>query len=144
MSAEATSRVFLDTNVLLYALASNDWREARAYKLLAQGGLVSVQVLNEFVNVTRRKLKLGWGEVQRLLEAVHFLCGPIQPLAAEAHNEALAIAIQYGFSIYDSSIIASALLAGCETLYSEDMQDGQRIEYLTIRNPFSDLLNAGA
>ncbi len=135
MSAEG-SRSFFDTNVLLYALANTDRRMAPAYKLMTQGGVVSVQVLNEFVNVTRRKLRMKWDEVQRLLAAARFLCGPARPLTDETHSKSIEISMQYGFGIYDANIIASALLAGCETLYSEDMQDGQRLGALTIRNPF--------
>ncbi len=96
-----------------------------------------MQVLNEFVSVARRKLRLDWKQIRRLLNSVQTFCGPPQALTMETHSLALAIAEQYGFHIYDASIIACALLAGCNTLYSEDMQDGQRIGSLTIRNPFT-------
>ena len=111
-------------------------KSVAAKALLRRGGVVSVQVLNEFVSVTRRKLRLDWKEVRRLLASVEVFCGPPRTLTTETHVRALAIAERYDLHIYDANIVAAALLAGCETLYSEDMQDGQRIDSLTIRNPF--------
>jgi predicted nucleic acid-binding protein len=132
MSAEA----FLDTNILLYAIARDDPRTATAEALLAAGGIISVQVLNEFAAVARRKLGLPWDEIAEALSAIRALCGPVEPVTVETHEAALRIADRYGYHIYDASIIATALRARCRTLYSEDMQGGQAIEGLTIRNPF--------
>jgi predicted nucleic acid-binding protein len=96
-----------------------------------------VQVLNELVNVARRKLALPWEEINEFLELVRSLCS-IEPLTLETHRKGVYIAEQYGFSIYDSMIVAAALLSGCQVLYSEDMPDGQRIDdQLQISNPFS-------
>lgn len=62
----------------------------------------------------------------------------IVPLALETHDLGLQIAERYGFSIYDALIVAAALRAGCRTLYSEDLQDGQTIDgRLVVRNPFA-------
>ena len=128
---------FLDTNVLIYAALQPDPRSDRARALLAQGGAVSVQVLNEFANVARRKLRKPWPEVAQALTAVRALCPPPLPVTLATHEAALGIAARFCYRIYDSLIIASALEAACATLYSEDMQDGQVIEgRLTIRNPF--------
>jgi predicted nucleic acid-binding protein len=127
---------FFDTTILIYAIARNDVRAPVAEELLADGGILSVQVLNEFVAVARRKLGMGWGELKQALEAFRTLCGSPAPLTADTHDAALRIAERYGFHIYDSLIVAAALEAGCATLYSEDMQDGQTIDSLTIRNPF--------
>ena len=128
---------FLDTNVLIYAALQPDPRSDRARALLAQGGAVSVQVLNEFANVARRKLRKPWPEMAQALTAVRALCPPPLPVTLATHEAALGIAARFGYRIYDSLIIASALEAACATLYSEDMQDGQVIEgRLTIRNPF--------
>ena len=129
--------VFFDSNVLIYTLAENDSREAIAARLLAMGGTISVQVLNEFADVARRKLRLSWPEVTQALDGIRALCSPPMPITLATHEAALGIADRLGYRFYDSQIIASALEAGCTTLYSEDMQDGQRIEGgLTIRNPF--------
>ena len=129
--------VFFDSNVLIYTLAENDPREAVAARLLAAGGIVSVQALNEFTNVARRKLRLSWPEVRRALAGIRAFCPPPLPITAATHEAALGIAERLGYQVYDSLIIASALEAGCATLYSEDMQDGQVVEgRLTIRNPF--------
>ena len=128
---------FFDSNVLIYTLAQNDPRQGAAARLLTAGGTISVQSLNEFAAVARRKLRLSWPEVAQALAAVRALCPPPLPVTLATHEAALGIAARFGYRIYDSLIIASALEAACATLYSEDMQDGQVIEgRLTIRNPF--------
>jgi predicted nucleic acid-binding protein len=127
---------FLDTNVLVYAFTSDDPRREKAVALLADGGVISVQVLNEFANVSRRKYRRTWEEVQQCLDVVRTLLDAPLPLTLEVQQEALGIAQRYGFRFYDSFIIAAALQAGCSVLCSEDLQHGQAIEQLTIRNPF--------
>jgi predicted nucleic acid-binding protein len=128
---------FFDTNVVLYAFRRDDARGQAAETLPAAGGALSVQVLNEFVAVARRKLDKSWDEVRRALDILRVFCPEPVPLTVETHERALDIAVRYGYSIYDSLIIAAALHAGASTLYSEDMRDGQEIDGLTIRNPFS-------
>lgn len=129
---------FFDTNVLVYAALQPDPRSDRARALLLRGGAVSVQVLNEFANVARRKLRKPWPEVARALADLRVLCLPPQPITLATHEAALGLADRLGYGLYDSQIIASALEAGCATLYSEDMHDGHVIEgSLTIRNPFA-------
>jgi predicted nucleic acid-binding protein len=128
---------FLDTNVLIYAVAKNDARASKAEALLASGGMVSVQSLNEFVSVARRKLGMSWKEVKEFLELIGILCPKPVPVSVETHKVALVIAEKYGYGIYDALIVSAAIEAGCKTLYSEDLQDGQVINrQLTIRNPF--------
>ncbi len=97
---------------------------------------MSVQVLNEFVSVARRKLSMSWPEIAAALSDIRLLCGSPAPLTIETHEKALGIAERYQYRIYDALILASALEAGCEVLYSEDMQVGQKIGSLTIVNPF--------
>jgi len=128
---------FFDTNVLIYAVAKNDPRSSRAETLLAADGRVSVQVLNEFVSVTRRKMRMPWKDVIDALGAIQVLCPAPTPLTTETHEAALEIAKDYGYEIYDALIAASALQAGCKILVSEDLKDGQVIQgKLTIQNPF--------
>ncbi|MGA6982808.1 MAG: PIN domain-containing protein [Candidatus Sulfotelmatobacter sp.] len=132
-----SDRAFLDTNVFVYALLRDDPRSDRAEELIAGGGTVSVQILNEFVAVVRRKVNMPWGEVQLAVETIKTLCPDPLPITFDTHREALAVAGKYGYKIYDALVVASALEAKCTTLYSEDMQHGQLIEkQLTIRNPF--------
>ena len=128
---------FLDTNVILYAFRQDNTRSRTAETLLAAGGAISVQILNEFVAVARRKLNKSWKEVRRALDILELLCPDPAPLTIETHRQAVQIAERYGYSIFDSLVIAGALRAGASTLYSEDMRDSQTIEGLTIRNPFS-------
>ncbi len=128
---------FFDTNVILYAFRQDDTRSQVAETLLAAGGILSVQVLNEFVAVARRKLDKSWEEVRRALDILRVFCPEPVPLTAEIHERAVRIAERYGYSIFDSLILAAALHAGAGTLYTEDMRDGQTVDGLTIRNPFS-------
>lgn len=131
-------RVFFDTNVLVYALAQNDPRSSRAEELLASGGVLSVQILNEFVSVAQRKILMPWSEITEALDAIRILCPSPLPITVETHEVALKIAQKYGYRIYDALVVAAALDSACDTLYSEDLHDGQTIEgQLTIRNPFS-------
>ena len=134
MSASA----FFDTNVLVYAVVvQDDSRSQQAEDLIAEGGTVSVQVLNELAAVARRKAKMPWEEVRFAIENVKVLCPDPLPITLDTHREALAIAERYGYKIYDALMVASALEARCAILYSEDMQNGQVIDQrLTIRNPF--------
>lgn len=132
------ARTFLDTNVLIYALAENDPRSPKAEELLAAGGTVSVQVLNEFASVARKKLKLSWAEIAEAIDAFLLLCPSPLPITVELHEAARKIAEKHGYGIYDGLVIAAALEAGCSVLYSEDLQNGQHINsQLTIRNPFT-------
>ncbi len=134
MSAET----FFDTNVLVYATAEDDWRAPVAATLLAGGGVVSVQVLNEFASVARRKLNWSWPDVANALAAFRALLGVPLPISLATHEAALAVARRDGLNIYDALIVASALEGRCSTLLSEDMRDGRVIAGgLTIRNPFA-------
>lgn len=131
------AEVFFDTNVVFYLLSEDAARADRAEELLAAGGRISVQVLNEFAAVASRKLGMGWTDIGEILTQVRAVC-PVEPLSIETHERGLAIAARYGLSVYDAMIVASALLTGCKVLYSEDLQHGQIFErQLTVRNPFN-------
>ncbi|MCW5979464.1 MAG: PIN domain-containing protein [Bryobacteraceae bacterium] len=129
-------KVFFDTNVLIYAFAEGDPRSEIATKLLGAGGVVGVQTLNEFVAVATGKLGMTWKEVLDALQAIRVLCPSVAPITLRTHETALRIAERHGFHIYDSLVIAAALEASCGALYSEDLQHGQHIEGLIVRNPF--------
>jgi predicted nucleic acid-binding protein len=131
------AEVFFDTNVVFYLLSEHAAKADRAEELLSAGGRVSVQVLNEFAAVAARKLGMDWTDIGEILSQVRAVC-LVEPLSIETHERGLAIAARYGLSIYDAMIVASALLAGCKELYSEDLQHGQIFErQLTVRNPFN-------
>ena len=130
------TEAFFDTNVLLYLLSGDASKADRAENLVAAGGVISVQVLNEFASVASRKLGMSWAEIREVLETVRAVCR-VEPISLETHDRGLALSERYGFSIYDSMILASALLAGCDALFTEDLQDGQSVDgKLTVRNPF--------
>jgi predicted nucleic acid-binding protein len=129
---------FLDTNVLVYAFTT-DPRAAVAQALLERGCIVGVQGLNEFANVARRKLGMNWREVYEALAAIRAVCPAIRGMDLETHADALRVAERHGFAIFDALMIAAALQAGCDTLWSEDMQNGMVIDQrLRIANPFRD------
>jgi predicted nucleic acid-binding protein len=127
---------FFDTNVLVH-IASGDIEKAdRAEAVVAEGGAISVQVLNELTNVARRKMRMSWDELHAFLNVLRGLLA-VHPLTLEIHETGLRLAERYGFSTYDAMIAASALHAGSDTLWSEDMQHGMVLdEGLRIVNPF--------
>ena len=127
---------FFDTNVLVYAQGSGAKGDA-ARRALADGGIISVQVLNEFANVLRRKFRLEWNIVAAAVADARELFDSIRHLDIETHEAAIELAEAHGFSFYDSLIVASALRAQCETLLTEDLQDGRRIDSLVVINPFA-------
>lgn len=131
-------KAFFDTNILVYIVGQKDKRTATAESLVANGGVVSVQVLNELASVSHRKLPMSWPDIADALDAIRVLCPAPTALTTEMHDAALRIAVKYGFSFYDALIAAAALEAQCSVLYSEDFQDGQVIEErITVRNPFA-------
>jgi predicted nucleic acid-binding protein len=98
--------------------------------------MISVQALNEITNVARRKMGMSWTETRAFLSMIVGLL-PVQPLTIDIHETGLALAQRYKLSIYDSMIAASALYADCDTLWSEDMQDGIVLDgRLRMVNPF--------
>ena len=127
---------FVDTNIVVYAFTS-DLRASRAQQILARRCLFSVQVLNEFANVARRTLGMTWAETHAALESCRTVAADILPLGVAEHGRAVQLAERYQFRIYDAVIVASALLADCKVLWSEDMHHDLRIDGLTIRNPFA-------
>jgi predicted nucleic acid-binding protein len=127
---------FLDTNVLVYVASSDDSKADRAEQLIDAGGTISVQVLNELANVARRKMRLSWAETGTLLSTLRALL-TVTPLTLDIHLHGLALAERYKLSLYDAMIAAAALAAGCDRLWSEEMQHGLIIEnQLRIENPF--------
>lgn len=127
---------FFDSNVLLYVASGDPAKADRAERLIGEGGVISVQVLNEITSVARRKMGLSWTETHTLLSLVRSLL-PVQPLTIDVHETGLALAERYGISVYDAMIAASALHADCDTLWSEDMQDSMTLDdRARIINPF--------
>jgi predicted nucleic acid-binding protein len=126
---------FFDTNVLVYA-QQGDGKADRARALFATGGKLSVQVLNEFAAVSRRKQKRDWREIAEAISDVLALVDPPLALTLELHAAARALAEDHRLSFYDALIVAAALGAGCDTLFTENMQHGRSFGGLSIVNPF--------
>jgi predicted nucleic acid-binding protein len=128
-------RAFFDTNILVYAQQTGG-KADRARALFSGGGRLSVQVLNEFAAVSRRKQRRSWRAIEEAINDVLTVVDPPPALTHDVHTAARALAEDHGISFYDALIVASAIEAGCNILYSEDMQHGRRIGGLAIVNPF--------
>jgi predicted nucleic acid-binding protein len=126
---------FFDTNILVYAQQA-DGKGDRARALFAGGGKLSVQVLNEFTAVSRRKPGRDWREIAEAISDALLLVDPPPALTLDLHAAARALAEDHRLSFYDALIIAAAIEGGCDTLFSEDMQHGRTIGGLAIVNPF--------
>jgi len=127
---------FIDTNVLLYLLSVDSGKADVAEALLNQGGIISVQVLSEFTSVCARKLKMIYADIREILATIRLVLD-VRDITPAIHEAALDIAERYGYSIYDSMILAAALHAGCRRVYTEDLHAGQKIkDQLLIVNPF--------
>jgi predicted nucleic acid-binding protein len=132
------SHAFLDSDVLVYAFTDGDAKQDRALQVLEGGGLISVQCLNEFASVAARKLKMDWDRIIGSLGEIRRLTFRILPLDLHIHLHGLDLVEKYDFSIYDAMIVAAALSAECDTLYSEDMHHNLVVDgRLTITNPFA-------
>jgi predicted nucleic acid-binding protein len=133
--------IFSDTNVFVYAFSA-DLKRVAAQRILADGGVISTQVLNEFTSVMRTKARRSWEEIERALSLILRHFPKVGPLTLETHAAAVVLARDHSLAVYDALILAAAIEAGCETLYSEDFQHGRRFGALTIVNPF--LAHAGS
>jgi predicted nucleic acid-binding protein len=128
---------FIDTNIVIYALGPNSPKAALTAPLFTHHPTISTQVLSETANVALKKLAMPLSETGKLLAMLEATCQVELILPATMHR-ALDIAGRYGFSWFDSLIVATALEAGCDTLYTEDLQHGQVIDgRLTVTNPFA-------
>jgi len=128
-------RCFFDTNVLVYLISADAVKAEKAEAVLVNGGVVSVQVLNEFTSVASRKHGLSVSELRDFLGTIKALC-EVVPLSLQTHERGLDLVERLGFSLYDALIVAAAQLAKCTVLYTEDLQHGQVIDELTICDPF--------
>lgn len=126
---------FLDTNLLIYAQSADPKGEIARQAVLA-GGVISVQVINEFTAILRRKFRLDWHAIAGAVADLRTALDPVRPVGIDTWASALTLARQHRFGFYESLILASALEAGCDTLLTEDLQSGLRIEGLIIVNPF--------
>lgn len=135
-------KAFIDTNVLIYWV-DDSARADVVEHLLAQEVVISVQVLNEFANVLRRKRAMALPDVAALCATLIDTCDVVD-LSVRTYQTALTLMARYNLSVYDANIVAAAALSDCAVLYTEDMQDGLNIKLpgpasanaLVIRNPF--------
>jgi predicted nucleic acid-binding protein len=131
----SATEVFFDTNILLYLLSADASKADKAQALAADGGVISVQVLNELASVAMRKLDMRFGEIREILSTIRAVCAVI-PVDIDTHELGMDLVERHQLAVYDALIVAAALQAECRVLYTEDLQHGQQFGRLTIRNPF--------
>ena len=129
------AKPFIDSNVVLYLFSSDTVKADRSESILQSGGSISVQVLNDVASVCLRKLKMTWEEVDAVLETLKSAC-EVLPVTLTSHEKAVGLVKHFQISLYDANIVATAILCGTDTLFSEDMQNGMSMESLTVVNPF--------
>ncbi len=138
-----SANFFLDTNIFVYTFDQNaPQKQARALELVQDAlvnhnGVISTQVVQEFLNVATRKFAVPFTlyDSQTYLQRVlHPLCHVFPDLAL--YELCLEIQAETGFSFYDSLILSGAVTAECDTLYTEDLQDNQKVRGVLIQNPF--------
>ena len=129
------AKPFIDSNVVLYLFSSDTLKADRTESLLQSGGLISVQVLNEVASVCLRKLKMTWEDVDAVLETLKSTC-EVLPVSLASHEKAVGLVERFQISFYDANIVATAILCGADTLFSEDLQNGMSMDSLTVVNPF--------
>ena len=133
------AKVFIDTNVLVYLYSEDEPEKAQAALRCAQtpDSWISTQVLNEISNVLRRKQKQSYPVILEVISELRANFN-VSTVTAQTIEQALLLGDRYGYSYFDSLMLASALEQGCSVLYSEDMQHEQQIENsLQIVNPFA-------
>jgi predicted nucleic acid-binding protein len=138
-------RAFADTNIIVYAQSDDDTKTATAITLLEAGPVISAQVVNETVAILTRKYGFSLPDAHQVATSLLVAC-EVVPVDANTIREAIRLTTRYQLSHWDSLIVSAALLAGCDTLHSEDMQDGLVIEErLTVVNPFKTaVIGSGA
>jgi predicted nucleic acid-binding protein len=138
-------RAFADTNIIVYAQSDDDTKTATAIKLLEAGQVISAQVVNETVATLTRKYGFSLPDAHQVATSLLVAC-EVVPVDAATIREAIRLTTRYQLSHWDSLIVSAALLAGCDTLHSEDMQHGLVIEErLTVVNPFkAAVIGSGA
>lgn len=126
---------FIDTNICLYLLSADPDKADRSERIVAAGGVISVQVLNEFVSIARTKLTLDWAQTNQVLDALSANLSVVA-LTPSMQRRAVAIAERYALNIYDAAILAAAIESGCSVVATEDLQHCQVIEGVRINNPY--------
>ena len=135
MKQTPVTKFFVDSNIVLYSIGPDIAKASRANALLMRRPIISVQVLNEFIRVATRKFKLSLPDALIALVPTKLACD-IVPLTLAIHEYATDIAKHDNINIFDANVIAAAELSGCDVLYSEDMNHGQKFGRVTIVNPF--------
>ncbi|GHV91066.1 twitching motility protein PilT [Spirochaetia bacterium] len=130
-------KAFVDTNVIgyLYSKTDLDKKKMALDAINFYDCIISTQVLNEFCNISIKKFHRSVPEILKAINEIYSACAVIL-LEPETIKHAMEIHKRYQYSYYDSLIVASALEQDCDYLLSEDMNDGQVIGKMAIKNIF--------
>jgi len=137
-----TGRIFPDTNILIYLYSESEplKREVACRILNAAACVTSLQAMREASNVWFKKHGWDGAKIRKHIDNIELVCDAVLPIGRTEINLALSLKDQYGYSCYDSLMLASALESDCEEIIAEDMADGHVIrDRLKIRSPFSQL-----
>ena len=133
-----SGKIFVDSNILIYSIDNNDSvKQDIAKKIiteLSDNAVISTQVLQEFYNVVTRKLNCPKDKAKQLVKNISESFYVHKNSVSDILH-AIEINMKTQFSFWDSLVISAAISEGCDVLYSEDLNDGQRVEELTIKNP---------
>ncbi len=136
-------RIFLDSNILVYAATEQDMRKKRIAAVILEHvkesstGVISLQVLRELANALFRKSDYTSAEIQGIVETFHEMF-PCVTDSFDLQLRAMAIKSKYDLQFYDALIMATAKAAGCDMVYSEDMGDGVVYDGITVKDPFKE------
>ena len=139
-----SDRVFIDTNILVYAYDQHDPRKQnKAQELLVDGIeretlVLSAQVLGEFFNVVTRHIPkpMTSDEAREIMAIISIL--PVQEIDHAMVNRAIGTHKMYQIGYWDALIISAAERAGCKLILSEDFSNGQAYHEILVRNPFKE------
>lgn len=134
-----SDKIFIDTNILIYSIDNSDGFKNLTAKSIVNElsntkGVISTQVLQEFYNIITKKMKCTKENAKELLHSLSE-CFDVHKNSVSDILHAVDISIKTQFSFWDSLIISAAISSGCGTLYSEDLNDGQNVDGILIKNP---------
>jgi len=134
-------KAFLDTNVLIYLYSESEYEKREiAYQILnVHYCVTSLQAFNEVSNVWFKKFGWDGAKIRKYLDNIEMVCDEILMIGRGTITTALSLKDRYGYSYYDSLMLASALESNCDVIMTEDMNSGQIISsHLKIENPFTN------
>ena len=131
-------RAFADTNIAVYAESDDGEKSKRARSILESSPVISTQVVNETIAALTGKYGFSKSDAHEVADALMDLC-EVVPVDEGTVREATKLAVRYQLSHWDALIVAAAIQASCDLIYSEDMQHEQVFDdRVSVKTPFID------